>query len=154
MIFGMSWKSLFDITVKRFLARKNPRESITSRPNINYMACKCNVVVHLVEVQYIKYGPSIRYNAIRTNLICYCVQEEVIRYKKLHDDILIERNKFKQQCTQVREDDIALWALTDQDVYCTNSFVIEQLYRMLIFMYSLFYAVNKSAILITVYWNR
>jgi hypothetical protein len=43
---------------------------------------------------------SISYRGIGTNLIVH-VQEEVIRYKKLHDDILIERNKFKQQCTQV-----------------------------------------------------
>ena len=29
-------------------------------------------------------------------------QEEIVRYKKQYEDMLIERNKFKQQCTQVK----------------------------------------------------
>ena len=29
------------------------------------------------------------------------VQEEIVRYKKQYEDMLTERNKFKQQCTQV-----------------------------------------------------
>ena len=29
-------------------------------------------------------------------------KEEVLRYKKQYEDILTERNKFKQQCTQVQ----------------------------------------------------
>ena len=29
-------------------------------------------------------------------------QEEIVRYKKQYEEMLTERNKFKQQCTQVR----------------------------------------------------
>ena len=29
------------------------------------------------------------------------VKEEIVRYKKQYEDMLTERNKFKQQCTQV-----------------------------------------------------
>ena len=32
---------------------------------------------------------------------CTSSQEEIVRYKKQYEDMLIERNKFKQQCTQV-----------------------------------------------------
>ena len=28
-------------------------------------------------------------------------QEEIVRYKKQYEEMLTERNKFKQQCTQV-----------------------------------------------------
>ena len=35
---------------------------------------------------------------LTTNLL---FQEEILRYKKQYEDMLIERNKFKQQCTQV-----------------------------------------------------
>merc|ERR1712154_489297 len=36
-------------------------------------------------------------------------QEEIVRYKKQYEDMLIERNKFKQQCTQaIRQWDQAL----------------------------------------------
>ena len=32
---------------------------------------------------------------------CFVLQEEIGRYKKLYNEVLIERNQFKQQCTQV-----------------------------------------------------
>ena len=35
-----------------------------------------------------------------SNFVCF-PQEEIVRYKKQYEDMLIERNKFKQQCTQV-----------------------------------------------------
>merc|ERR1711892_916763 len=36
-------------------------------------------------------------------------QEEIVRYKKQYEDMLTERNKFKQQCTQaIRQWDQAL----------------------------------------------
>ena len=43
-------------------------------------------------------------------------QEEIVRYKKQYEDMLTERNKFKQQCTQVWI--IILHEYTKQKIAC------------------------------------